>query len=649
MADYSREQIYDAMRKADAAGDAEAVKALAKALQSGASKEQILAQAKDSGLSVNEADLDANIASRDAGGPTSDFRAPEGSSNLEMLGASTQNALAGAVQGVGGIFDLPMQASNQIQRGVVNALGFAGGAGLDALGMDGAADWWRGAADRRNSALAGAPTFSGAIEELSPTPEGMGGARFVAQLIGGAAVPLGPKSTPRVQAPNARAARNSEAADVVAAGEREGVRVMTSDVRPPQSFMGKLARSTGERIPIAGTGGPRVKQAEERVEAVRNLARDFGIDGSQELLSEVSDDLAKTRGGRIAALVQRKNEVIDRLGGGAVEATKAIAEIDSQIARLGRIGNPKLDPVIRELDQFKGVLGSGRSLREIEENRKILGDMVKDDSLASVKSVGEKAINAIYAPLREDMGDYIRSQGGDQAFNAWKTSNDELAAMAGELDAGVFKRVLQNSETTPENVASLLFSKKPSDVRRLYANLSNAGKEKAKAAVLHEAIMKSGGLEEVSPQRFANALKRFGQTSGIVFGDDAPRIEGIVKLLRATQQASVAAATPPTGVQNAPVIGAAVLTDWMGGLGSSATVAGLAGSAARLYESKAVRNLLIGLGKAKAGSRQERRLFERIEGVLTSQSGINGNFAAMNDNVGIAAAAGDRPENQRQQ
>lgn len=90
MPEYSREQIYDAMRRADAAGDAEAVKVLAAALRAGASKEQIVKQAADSGLTVDEAALDANIASRDAGGPTNTFVPP-------TAGDGWQNAAVGMV------------------------------------------------------------------------------------------------------------------------------------------------------------------------------------------------------------------------------------------------------------------------------------------------------------------------------------------------------------------------------------------------------------------------------------------------------------------------------------------------------------------------------------------------------------------------
>lgn len=575
-----------------------------------------------------------------------DIAPAEQPSTVGHLAAGTQNAAASAVEGVvAAPYDMLANAASGINQGINYALTEGGGAMLNALGAQGAADRLRGAGQQSRNALANmGGTSVEAIERLSPTPEGMEGARFAGQFASSLMVPFGPKPLPRpVRAPTTQAA--SEAGGIVEAGQREGVRVMTSDVRPPQSFIGKNARALGERIPFAGTAGPRMKQHEERIEAVKRLASDFGIESAEEVIDEVADDLSRTRGGRIAALAGRKDKIIDGLEG-AVETPQAVAEIDRQIARLKGINDQKLAPVIRELERFKGALTSGKSLREIEENRRLLGEMFADQNLASVKGVGQKAINAVYAPLRDDMGAFIKRQGGEEAFNAWKKSNDELSAMAGELDASAFKSVLQNAETTPERVASLLFSKKPSDVRRLYANLSPKGQERAKSAVIYEAIRKAGGLEDISPQKFANSLKDFGRTTGIIFGDDAPRIEGIVRLLKATQQASVAAAHPPTGAQNTVPVVAAILADWMGSAGAAMTTAGAAGIAARLYESAPVRNLLAGLSKTKPGSKAEGAFLERIGKTLAAQGEIQAGRAASNDNARLASDIAAQPERQ---
>jgi hypothetical protein len=179
--------------------------------------------------------------------------------------------------------------------------------------------------------------------------------------------------------------------------------------------------------------------------------------------------------------------------------------------------------------------------------------------------------------------------------------------MVGDLKNSALKKALNTADMTPENVSSLLFSQKPSDVRMLYAGLSPGGRAKAQAAIIQRAVEMSGGMENLSPDRFATKISSLGKSTGVFFqGDDLARIEGLTRVLKATQRASQAAVSPPTGVQAAPYAMGAGFTALLGlpkGIGGC----GSYGLLARAYESAPVRNLLLKLGQSKAGSRQERR------------------------------------------
>jgi hypothetical protein len=109
----------------------------------------------------------------------------------------------------------------------------------------------------------------------------------------------------------------------------------------------------------------------------------------------------------LTKLTAQKNAVIDKLQG-AVPAPRAISAINEQIARLSGINADAYAPVIAKLQNFRDQIASGKTLSQIEGNRKLLGDMFSDPSLASIKTDGEKAVNAIYAPLRDDMGAFIK-------------------------------------------------------------------------------------------------------------------------------------------------------------------------------------------------------------------------------------------------
>lgn len=493
---------------------------------------------------------------------------------------------------------------------------------------------------------------------LSDVPDRLGtprpvspGVEFAGNVLGGALIP-GPKiaTQSRIRAP-VPVKPTSAAGQVVKDAAQAGVRVMTSDVKPPKTFAGKSAQAVGERIPFAGTGAARMAQQEQRVAAVKNLLTDHGAVVADDAVDAVAADLAKTRGAALKRLTAAKDSVIQGLPG-AVQTPQAIKAIDEQIARLSGINADKFAPVIRELESFKANLSSGKTLDQIEGNRRLLGDLFKAPELASVSGDGQKALNAIYGPLRSDMGNFIKANGGQAAFNKWKGANDQLAAMAGELGNKTFKSVLADAQATPENVAKMLFSKKPSDVARLYSNLSAEGRMKAQAAVLHKAMQDAGGFEAISPDRFANSIAKLGKTAGVHFeAPDLARLDGLSRVLEATKRASVAAAAPPTGVQNSlPIIGA-VLADMFGSAGGAITGGAGVGLIARAYESAPVRNALLRLGRAPKGSPVEVAQLERAVVAISSaiKPYADKIAAAANENTMPALAADPGQEQQAEQ
>lgn len=469
------------------------------------------------------------------------------------------------------------------------------------------------------------------IEEAVPVPQDWNGwsARQVARL-GGGALGMPVKSTnalteifagkPPPTLPGGMNALRTipNAKDVVREGEEAGINVLTSDVRPPRTFMGKTAQSIGEKIPFVGTGGRRAKQQIQRVQAVKDVLREYGGDDVANLFDDapsavegVAKDLVERRSSQLTRLKAAKDAVIDKFTG-PVSTPNAIRALDEQIARLKGINDDVYSDVIGRLESFKAQISSGKTLRQIEGNRAILGDMFKDPSLAAAKNEGQKAIDAIYNPLREDMGQFIKANGARADFGRWKGANDQLSAMAGELKSGAFKNLLNNAETTPENAGKLLFSQKASDVQRLVANLSPAGRAKAQAAILQRAFDKAVSADSgLSVERFVNNLDSLSSSVGVAFkGADKERIAGLARVLDATRRASGASAMPPTGVQNVPVAGGYALGALFGQ--AAIPVAALGGTVARIYESAPVRSLLLELARTKPGSRQEGVLMGRV-------------------------------------
>jgi hypothetical protein len=57
--------------------------------------------------------------------------------------------------------------------------------------------------------------------------------------------------------------------------------------------------------------------------------------------------------------------------------------------------------------------------------------MFADPSLAAIKGDGQKALNAIYGPLRDDMGAFIKANGKPADFSRWQSANDALSGWSG--------------------------------------------------------------------------------------------------------------------------------------------------------------------------------------------------------------------------
>ena len=461
------------------------------------------------------------------------------------------------------------------------------------------------------------------------------GAQLAAGLAGGIAG--GRAAGVRMEAPSAALPA------AVREAEDAGVRVMTTDVRQPTTFAGRWLQRTGEMIPMAGTGGPRAAQQQERIDASVDLLRNYGVTeasaADNTIISNVAKDLLARRGENLTKYTGMKTEVIERLSqpNTTVAVAKSVAKIDEEIARLNKISPTQFKPVVDRLitwrDDLTGTrevalpngqtqtVVQGQPLATIEVLRKQIGEAFTDPSLAAVRSEGEKVLSRIYAPLREDMADYIKANGQRRDFDKWNIANKQLASMAGELELGAMKAALAKGDTSPEVIRTMLFSAKPSDIKALYRGLSAEGKRNARTAVLQEAFNKVGGnFENLSPDQFKRQLIRLGSPIGVFFsGQDLKAVEGLTRALKMTEQAGRAGVSPPTGVQAVPVVGAAVLTDILGGAGAGIVGGATIGGIARLYESAPVRNILLKLPQTTKGSPQEQELIKQLTVALRAE------------------------------
>ena len=225
--------------------------------------------------------------------------------------------------------------------------------------------------------------------------------------------------------------------------------------------------------------------------------------------------------------------------------------------------------------------------------------------------------------------------------------------MAGELEDAKFRNVLKRADTTPERVADMLFSKTPSDVRRLVGGLSEDGKIKGRAAIIYKAAKESTVDDVISPDKFKQAMMAMDNATGVFFSkNDKTRIDGFIRLLEATQRAKIANTEVMTGARNTSFIAGLGLQQLFGNMTIPASAA--IGLMARGYESATFRNLIMNLGKSKKGSPAEAAVGRKVHDYIT-RAGITQGTPANDivaERVGssfgqstTAAAAGKQEQN----
>jgi hypothetical protein len=466
---------------------------------------------------------------------------------------------------------------------------------------------------------AGAGFAGQGAQEMGAGPAG----QLAASLAGGVAgaTAAGPRRVPTT--PGLR--QTAEEAQL------RGIPVMTSDVMPPETFMGKTAQRVGERIPLIGTGPQRAAQQRARIDAVRDVLRQYGAEDAAGVSDDVMRALTDKRTADLTRYSGSKKEVIDRLSNqSTVPVPRAMQAIDRQINDLLRRSTEGADEAVERLRQIKTNL-QNRDLFQLEAYRQDeLAKVFKDDparpmSLAA-REAGEKALRAIYRPVNEDMGDFIKATGERRDFNKWMVANKRLSELQGDLEMTTLKSVLKSGNVTPEVVDRLLFSQKPSEVRQLYTSLTPAGQANARTAILARAAEKAryeleDGTRMFSPERFNAEIKRLQPQIGVFFrGDDLKQVEGLSRALTLTRRAGEAGVVTATGQEAVPFVAGGALAEIMGTLGATIATAGGIGGAARIYESAPVRNLMLQLGKAAPGSAEEAALARRLISTIQTQS-----------------------------
>lgn len=395
--------------------------------------------------------------------------------------------------------------------------------------------------------------------------------------------------------------------------EQNGIDVLTSDVLPPRG-LGRQFQQTGEQS-IGGTGNRRAIQAEQRRDFVESLPqmieREFGIYAPHVMQGEVRAGLraAKDQHGGVI------NRITEQMGDAALVPNRSVNVLDGAIRQLENRLNPNQN-AIQTLTRLRDRLVNGESFAEWRNLRTQLREDLQGDALAMPTNL-DTMYQTVNRAMTSDMNTSVANSLGGATLNQLRNANNAYRVIARGIEKTGLKNALEKGDVTPELINNLVYSKRPSDIARIYGMVNENGRNQLRAAYLTKAYEKANG----SPQTMVTQLNQLiNQSNGQIFNTVFnPRqrqiVEGIRDVLEATERASTANAVTQTGMSllTPTRIASGLLTG-----GIATTIEGGMGLIARMYESPRIRNMLLRMHNTPRGSTARDRAITNIINTLSA-------------------------------
>lgn len=411
-----------------------------------------------------------------------------------------------------------------------------------------------------------------------------------------------------------RGSISPEAKEAIQFANAADVPLHTTDVLQPNSRVGRMAQTTAENIPFAGTSSMRAAQQEGRSQLVNEYASRFGEYDPSIVIGSLK---AKTAGIKRAA-GNRLEQVQNAMTGVNIQPSRAIQQIDTEIASLQKLGRvadnetiSKLQAYREELTRNAGASGPmAMDLQQLSGLRSQFRQDVKGERTI-LPNRSDAAIQRVYNAMTGDIDNAIGQNLGNDTLRRYKQANAVYADEASKLQNTRLKNVLMKGDLTPEVVNNMLFSKNKSEVQNLYNSVGQIGRAQMRNGIIGKAMEKSGG----SPDQFLRQVNLMSNQTGIAFkGRDAAYLKGLKNYLESTKRAGQAGVTTPTGQQTIPFIM---------GIGSVTNpalvgVGGGYGLLARVYESEPARNAMLKLANTPRGSTAFEKALSDAERIINA-------------------------------
>ncbi|HBA6659111.1 TPA: DNA transfer protein [Escherichia coli] len=613
---YSREQLMTALRNADAAGDTDGARRIARMLSSSnpptQNQEQPLEQQDGFISDLGEAVKETGRGLVQAG------------VNVANIPASVADAVTSAAAWAGGklgIGDGTYQPAPRVTtQGLEQAFGLQQGAltpqttegRVFAEALPYLATVGVGGASTQAPTLAGRITqgaarllAENAVGSLAANSEKNDAGKLatdigVGMLTGGAVNTVAKGLERGITAFKGDIA--PEVAKKIATSESMGVTPMTSDVIPPKNaFTRGLTQDAGGAL--LGTGSKRAEQYATRSKLVSNYFDRFGEYNPDDVVKSLTTTLR----GRKDAAGAVINDVTNKMGNAAVDTTNTMNALNTAIARQERLGTSANQSLLTSLRNLREELANPATDLDVtfdllRQHRTAFRSNVQGDAMV-FPNQAKAATNMVENAMSKDLRNAVaKNLGASDAAKYLKANSDYANVYNKVLNKNIANKLNKaSSEASPELINTVVLSRKPSDVKRIWSALDDKGKDAMRAAYVSKIAEKAGD----SPAKFITEVNKLKSQSGgeiyntIFSGKHMKELDALHEVLQQTARSDTANVVTQTGQSQANRIRTIGATATLGvSLGLEAGF----GAIMRLYESKAARNALLRLANTKAGT-----------------------------------------------
>jgi hypothetical protein len=450
----------------------------------------------------------------------------------------------------------------------------------------------------------------------------------VAGGVGESIDELAAKFEPRAGRPVVSATREQ-----VREAEAAGIPIMTSDIRPPETVAEQFVQRVVERIPFFGTGKKRSAQQKARVEAANKLVKEYGIE-DEGVLTRILESMNEAKAGIVNKYDGMKQDVLKNMPAYETERislNNTLEWINRTVADLRAtntpISNASADWLEGQRDQFTNMLVS-----KYDDVRADVGKGISIDERTGTAGPEKGRLSLdLYRVMNDEFGDLVKERRGEAEFNKWKIGNTRLRELIEDEETSVISKILNTGVEQPGSIINILTGKNnESQLRRINKFLDDKGRTNVRQAIVRDLGMLASDKTAVDPNKmnanmFGREIRKFNNAIKVFFTpEEQARIRGLRTALELTDRASKANVLTPTGQELSPLLLSALGGVGMYGLAQTvgliggAVAAGGGLMAGRIYESKAIRNLFLQLGKAESDV-QKSKIFSQLRKAISAE------------------------------